>query len=50
MQKSEGQTWFSESKFRLTASRFGETMYKITHSRCQPTIFAKKLLERKETN
>ena len=35
--QSESQTWFSERKFRLTASRFGETIYKMTHSRCQPT-------------
>ena len=37
----------SERKFRLTASRFGETIYKMTHSRCQPTNFAKKLTEEK---
>ena len=35
--QSESQTWFSKRKFRLTASRFGETIYKMTHSRCQPT-------------
>ena len=45
--QSESQTWFSERKFRLTASRFGETIYKMTHSRCQPTNFAKKLTEEK---
>ena len=43
--QSESQTWFSERKFRLIASRFGETMYKMTHSRCQPTNFAKKLID-----
>ena len=47
--QSESQTWFSERKFRLTASRFGETIYKMTHSRCQPTNLAKKLT-RKESN
>ena len=45
--QSESQTWFSERKFRLTASRFGETIYKMTHSRCQPTNFSKKLTEEK---
>ena len=45
--QSESQTWFSERKFRLTASRFGETIYKMIHSRCQPTNFAKKLTEEK---
>ena len=43
----ESQTWLSERKLRLTASRFGEAIYKMTHSRCQPTNFAKKLTEEK---
>ena len=41
--QSESQTWFSERKFRLTASRFGETIYKTTHSRCQPIYQEKNL-------